>query len=276
MTMADPIFVLGVPRSGTTLLRMMLDSHPAIMCGPEAPWVAGRASAPVPSLRAVVDLMAREKWGAVRGLTGVEEDDVAAAAAGFVDRVMGAAVRAHGKARWADKTPENVIAVPFLARLFPGGRYVHLVRDGRDVALSTAAADWRRIPTLDGRVRNGYLNALRRWRDWNAACRDDAVEAGIPYLLVRYEDLVRDPGTEMRRVLEFVGEPWSDAVLSPHEQRHDVVDPGGEGVKSFFDREGVDRRAIHRWKRDLGPIARILTRRVAEDALLGWGYEPTR
>lgn len=275
MSAPDPIFVLGVPRSGTTLLRMMLDSHPDIMCGPEAPWVAGRAGAPIPNLRALVDLMTREKWGAVRGFTGVRATDVGGAAAGFVDRLMSASVRARGKTRWADKTPENVVAVSFLARLFPQGRYIHIVRDGRDVALSTAAADWSRIPTRDGWTRNGYLAALRRWRDWNAICRDDTATAGIACHLVRYEDLAREPRSAMRRILDFVEAPWSDAVLSPYDREHDVIDPAGEGMKSFFGRTSVDDRAVQRWKRELGPVRRLLTRQVADDALTAWGYEPT-
>lgn len=274
-TSHDPIFVLGLPRSGTTLLRMMLDSHPDIMCGPEAPWIAGRGRDRHPHLKAVVEFMVKNRWGAVAGFSGVDEDIVYAAVGQFIEDILNAAAREHGKTRWAEKTPENMVAVPFLARAFPQGRFIHLIRDGRDVALSTIRMDRRKIPLRSDLVRNTYGNALRRWMDWNQQCRDDLESAGVAFTRLMYEALVANPEVEMRRVFEFVNAPWRERVLRPHDQPHDVIDKAGEGMKSFFGRAGIDTRTVGRWVQELSGHRRRLTRRIADDALAEWGYART-
>ena len=118
-----PIFILGVPRSGTTLLRMIIDSHPEIMCGPEAPWITNQQLDWAPSLRSLTLFMTKNEWGAVKAFKGVEQDLIYQLIANFINEIMSVSARSHGKIQWAEKTPRNIIALPFLYRLFPHAKF---------------------------------------------------------------------------------------------------------------------------------------------------------
>ena len=270
-----PIFILGVPRSGTTLLRMMIDSHPEIMCGPEAPWITNQVEGGAPSIQQLTLFLANHKWGPVKGFTGVDEDLVYESMASIIDRFMSAAAQSHGKSRWAEKTPRNIIAVPFLYRLFPNAKFIHIFRDGRDVALSTKDGNWKTIPYRTNKIKNTYGNALKRWVDWIEQFQNDAQALSITYLSIRYEDLVSSPQEEMRRVLEFLEVEWSDQILNPYKVEHDIISTKGEGIKSFYERQSIDKQSLYRWKKELNWFQRRLTRNLAEETLLKLGYGAT-
>ena len=269
------IFLLGVPRSGTTLLRMMIDSHPEIMCGPEAPWIAGWGAGKQPNLKELALFLANNKWGAVKGLTGVEQESIYDLIASLIDGIMSKSAQAQAKRYWADKTPTNIIAVPFLYSLFPNAKFVHIFRDGRDVALSTRAAHWKTINFEGQRVKNNYGNALKRWCTWIEQFHTDTKKLGLTYISVRYENLVCSPKEEMQKILDFLEIPWNDLVLSPHRADHDIVNRKGEGIKSFYKRHSIDTNSLYRWKSQLNWFDRRLTKVVAEKTLMNLGYEAT-
>ncbi len=270
-----PIFILGVPRSGTTLLRMMMDSHPEIMCGPEAHWITNQEVGWAPSLRSLTLFLTENKWGAVKGFKGVDEGLIYQLMADFINEIMSTSAWSHGKIQWAEKTPRNIIAAPFLHRLFPQAKFLHIYRDGRDVALSTVGK-WKTITIEDKEVKNSYKNALRRWVVWNQRFWDDAKKINLNYLSVRYEDLATSPKEEMARILDFVEVEWSDKVLSPHEAEHDVITMKGEGMKTFYNRKSIDTASLYRWKKDLNWFQKRDTKSVAEETLLKLGYEATK
>lgn len=276
---ASPIFLLGVPRSGTTLLRMMMDSHPDIMCGPEAPWITGRRMAePVPNFGSLIMFLTTSEWGPVQAMPGVNEDAIYELAAALIDQVMSKAARHRGKSRWAEKTPENIISLPLLYRLFPQARFVHIYRDGRDVALSTVGCHWKMLHTPAGHVENTYENSIKRWVDWIRELQADAARLTATVYALRYEDLVESPEPQMRRLLEFIGVPWHDDVLKPYEQKHDLTPPSRfqvVGEVSFYERKSIDPGSLYRWKRELGFWQRRKTRAIADKLLLELGYEPT-
>jgi Sulfotransferase family len=143
-----PVFVVGCPRSGTTLLRLMLDAHPDLSIPPESHFI--------PLVWRVRDRyetsggfdgekMARDVFRGIRfrdwslpesevldELGRVAPSDLAGSIACFFCAYAGR----NGKERWGDKTPGYSMELPLLASLFPDARFVHLIRDGRDVALS--------------------------------------------------------------------------------------------------------------------------------------------
>ena len=270
-----PIFILGVPRSGTTLLRMIIDSHPEIMCGPEAPWITNQQLDWAPSLRSLTLFLTKNKWGIVKAFKGVEENLIYQLMANFINQAMSVSARSHGKIQWAEKTPRNIIALPFLYRLFPNAKFVHIYRDGRDVALSTVGK-WKTIPISDKNVKNNYKNALKRWVDWNQKFLKDAEKIGLNYISVRYEDLATAPQAEVYKLLEFLGVKWSDKVLEPYRVEHDIISLKGEGMKTFFNRSSIDTASLYRWKKELNWLQKRTTKSIAEDTLLKFGYEPTK
>lgn len=274
MSSNAPVFLLGVPRSGTTLLRMMIDSHPDIMCGPEAHWIANRNKDWIPSLRNLAICLTKHEFGAVKSLKGVDEDLIYRQTALFIDEILSASVKSHGKKRWAEKTPKNITDVPFLYRLFPNAKFVHIYRDGRDVALSTLGK-WKTIPYFDQELKNNYKNALKRWVDWNQRFWDDTKAKKINYLSVRYEDLAAAPEEEIRKVLDFIEAEWSDKVMSPYEVEHDVITMKGAGMQTFYNRKSIDTAALYRWEKELNWWQKRTTKAIAEETLLKLGYKAT-
>lgn len=217
-----PIFVVGCPRSGTTLLRLMLDSHPAISCGPETHFVA--------PLQQVMD-----RWPALSRF-GFEREYWYEKLADFVDSFQSDYARRRGKRRWADKTPLYALHLDFVNDLFPRSQVVHLIRDGRDVVASHRDS-W------------GYRSALGasdKWRRFVTAARSfgDRAEPDR-YLEIRYEDLVDDPEATMRATLAFLGEAWDDAVLRYDDAAHDVY-PGYAAVTDEHRRSDGDESLIYR------------------------------
>jgi hypothetical protein len=211
-------------------------------------------------------------------MEAVTEDDVYRLVAAMIDRIMSDAAARRGKRRWAEKTPENIVSLPFLSRLFPHGRFVHIIRDGRDVALSTAECYWKEIHMVPGLADNTFVNALLRWVNWLTRLQDTVTSLSLDVYSLRYEDLVASPEPEMRRLLEHCDVPWNDLVLKPYAQAHDNTPERRHpvvGEVSFYERESIDGQSLARWKRELGFFQRRKARAIGDPMLVRLGYEPT-
>lgn len=135
----SPILIGGASRSGTTLMRVLLDSHPDICCGPEIKVLAmiGRLWQQVGS-SAVFDILAEY---------GMDGPAVNGTFADFCYAFVRRFHEAQGARRWAEKTPNNIDHLDFLFSVFPRARFLHLIRDGRDVCCSLLGKDWTEIGT---------------------------------------------------------------------------------------------------------------------------------
>lgn len=258
---APPIFIGGAGRSGTTLLRVMLDSHSQIACGPEL-----KVLPTVASLWA--DLT--QRWIDVLAASNVHGDDL--------DRMFGALVRglldpqrqAAGKARSAEKSPNNVFVFGHLHRMFPDAAFVHMLRDGRDVVASLLTMDWT---TPDGTpiayTKSARL-AARYWASAVQAARTFAQQTAgqANYMELRYEDLVTAPETTLRGLFAFLGEDWEPAVLAYHEQARDLA---GESSADAVARP-ISRTAVGRWQRDLPLLDRQPVKEEIGALLIELGY----
>ena len=164
------IVLLGVPRSGTTLLRVLLGSHPSIQAACETPWICGGYGSN--SLRHLVAYLNGDPLGPVANLSGVSADDVLAASRAFVVTLLESYRLRSGKERVVIKTPDDVAHLDFLVNQFPGADFVHIYRDGRDVACSTVQQKGKllgkHIPPY-GEI--CLESALRRWKDWEGNIR---------------------------------------------------------------------------------------------------------
>ena len=206
-------FVVGAGRSGTTLLRLMLDSHPRMAIPPETHFIPRLAESfgegPVDGPRFAAALAGERRFGDF-GLGEAElAERVGPAQVPLADalRAFYAAYAArHGKPRWGDKTPGYVGSLGLIRGLLEEARFVHVIRDGRDVALAASARNGKR-PARCAVV----------WRKAVLEAREQA--AGLDgYLEVRYEDLVRDTEPTLRRVCELVELEWDPAMLGYHER----------------------------------------------------------
>jgi hypothetical protein len=254
-----PIFIGGCPRSGTTLLRAMLDSHPAIVCGPELrafPALAGLSA----DMRRVMGATLEAHYQLpADGLDRIFADLMAS----FLEPLR----RASGKPRVAEKTPANALHFAELARLFPEALFVQIIRDGRDVVASLLAMNWKDAKGAPLPVTRDAGAAARAWAGHVAGGR--AAPPGR-YHELRYERLVADPEGELRTLLAFLGEAWSDSVLD-----YAARDRAGEGANESSAARiarDVDTTAVGRWRRDLSAAQRRAVISEAGALLAELGY----
>ena len=277
-------FIVGVGRSGTTLLRLLLDAHSELAIPPETGFglVLSETSAPDELLAA---LMRLETWPdlgfdepAARSLLRTVEPW---STADGLRALYGAYACRRGAARWGDKTPVHLAHMPEIAAALPEARFIHLIRDGRDVAASA-----RGLPFAPG---DGEVEAIaREWRQRIISGR----EAGSRlehYREVRYEQLVSDPEAVLRELCDFLDFEFEPSMLRAHDNADTrfaelaAVRRLGDGVVTRAER--IDRNALLARPPDPGRIGRwreVLTSEDAErfDAIAGGllselGYEPS-
>lgn len=216
-------FVVGAPRSGTTLLRLMLDAHPQIAIPAETHFYP-EVIAVDPSGAGWLDAVLRAM---TRGHTwqdyGLDADAFAASVRAAHPRGKGDVLRSFyrayaarfDKTSWGDKWPGNVVLMEKIAALLPEARFVHIIRDGRDVAASL-----RRLWFRPGET---YAECVALWADRVRAARRHAA-TGLPYLEVRYESLVAEPHATLARICAFLEFPYDEAMLSYHERSRARLD----------------------------------------------------
>lgn len=205
------VFVVGAPRSGTTLMRLMLDSHPQLAIPHETSFVPralalGGGAGRDELARFLLDFptwpdLATSESELREALASVEPFALADGLRAFYRRYAAA----RGKARWGDKTPSYALDLPTIAAAFPEARFVHLVRDGRDVAVSLRPL-WF-APGQD------MTRLASEWARYVVAARAAGAELGSRYLEVRYEHLVLDPSRELTRVTDLLELPFSPGML---------------------------------------------------------------
>ena len=236
-------FIVGVPRSGTTMLRLMLDAHPDLAIPPETYFVTNLIEAADggagPEQLANV-LVSHRRFGDL----GIEEPELRRRLGAIGRPSGGDAVRVafelyaegRGKSRWGDKTPAYLTNIAEIAGAVPEARFVHLIRDGRDVALSIL-----RMPEVDRPMRNPDSVGLvaTRWSRRIERARRQA-EAVPHYLEVRFEELVAAPETALRRVCEFIELEFTAVMLEFHSSADERLE---EMNRDLSAREGLEAQA---------------------------------
>lgn len=270
--MSAPLVVLGVSRSGTTLLRVILDRSPGIAIPDESffvPLLARRHGSRIDAGRFLDDvarLSVVRDWGvSVRDVAARVRSGMPTGRA--IAAIFEAYADAQGKPRWGDKTPMYMRHLALLERLFPDAQYLHLVRDGRDAALSflemprgTYTRTWAHPRTAAG------FACL--WRREVSDARAVGRRVGpARYHEVRYERLVAEPEAVVRGICAFAALPYEPAMLEyagavdvsakPHQQR--LLTPPTAGVRS--------------WREDMSETDVAAFEAIAGDLLAELGYE---
>jgi hypothetical protein len=277
MTTTDrPIFLVGCPRSGTTLLSVILHAHPRIAMPPETrfllPAYHGRAEFGDLAIEANRRALAERITGRGSNFRDlglnrrkVIADIVAAAptfgtAAGTIWREF---ARSRGKARWGEKRPSYWRDMGLILRLFPDAQVIHLVRDGRSCVASLKEVGW---------WHTGAVGAMASWTLADSRLRRlGATMPADSYHRLRYEDLLADPRPQLEALCDFLGEEFDDVMLNYSSAAHDIV----PDRKSWHDRTKgeLDRRRIDAWRKVLEPGEIGLFERVAGAAMRRNGYD---
>jgi Sulfotransferase family len=281
-------FVVGVGRSGTTLLRLMLDAHPRVAIPPEThfvPELIGRARLRVSAEELVEELVAARHWddfgldaGALRGrVAGLGDARAAAVLRAFYTLYA----ESQGKDRWGDKTPIYVKRMRLIVEVLPEARFIHLIRDGRDVALSR-----RRRGMGAGKP---IADVAERWRRRITLARRQARRLRGRYLELRYEDLVTDPEPHLRAICELCELEFDPAMLAHHQRAeerlaelgHDLGPEGGRRERSREERLAAHAMAARpasgeragAWRSEMSDEDRTEFEAVAGDLLAELGYD---
>jgi hypothetical protein len=263
-------FVVGCGRSGTTLLRLMLNANPQLAVPPESHFLRSVARRPrsYTPMSLVEHALRSERfpdWDLEeRGVWEAFDRARPRTLAEAIDVLYSCFAEANGKARWGDKTPPYVMLVEQLARLLPDARFIHLIRDGRDVALSFSSVSFG--------PRNDPVAQAIFWRNRVIAGRRAGVSLGKErYLELRYEDLVARPEDELRRVCAFVDLAFDPMMLRYHETARRSI-PGSR--KEFH--ANVDKPLtadLRDWRTRMTTSDVAWFEAIAADLLTALGYE---
>ena len=264
-TRTTPVLVIGQPRSGTTIFARMIRKYLKVNFGPESQFFLRFARTihqhgdlgQEGHLRSLIADIAAERCfqrnqfrftvDVEAALRDVPEPTLSA----VIDTVFRQFARHNGMTRWGDKTPEYLWDLPTLYRLFPDAQFIHLVRDGRDVALSNAHVHFG--------PRNPVMSAVN-WRKQMELAERFA--AGLPreqYHELRYEDFLTDPVTHFAHLIDYLG----------------ISDPDGALIRFIADHIGDELKAgnFRKWKTRYSRRQQINYERVAGEHLRRHGYE---
>ncbi|MGA2213429.1 MAG: sulfotransferase [Bryobacteraceae bacterium] len=272
----SPIFIVGGPRSGTTLLRNMLNRHPAIAICRETEffhWVYQRRRtfgnlSDLPKRQYVVkQYLATQRVQRMRldlkALEATLLQEATSYPAMFLSLLRFFA-QAHGKRRCGEKTPHNGLITELLYQWYPNAVVIHMLRDPRD-----AVASMLRMPWAPKSLLSNTYSWLRfnqgAWRSRNHG----------KYLQVRYEELVTQPEPQLQRICAFVGEDYSPAMLVPN------WDPSAELFWFRRAEEPVTTERLGTWRDELTPdqvalIEWVVGREMQTFAYEASGHRPRR
>ena len=258
--MNDPIFIGGCERSGTTLLRVMLDTHKNIHCGPEAKIIAKTVPSWIHQRNANTDIL-RDYYH----FTDDTIDEL------YRNIILTAISRNHTlRTTWlAEKSPQNVFYYSQIRTLFPQSLIVNVIRDGRDVVASLLEMDW-----TDGRGKQlnftvDIVAACNRWLTAiNAARTFSSGQHTTPYLQIRYEDLVTRPKVTVTALLDLIGEPWEERLLDYHGVDREL----GEESSAGSVQQVIASDRIGRWKKKFSNDELSVVNGYLHETLVELGY----
>ncbi|MCP4362226.1 MAG: sulfotransferase [Chloroflexi bacterium] len=259
---ANAVIIGGSGRSGTTLLRVMLDSHPNICIGPES-WLFTPKAISIEKLAHNFELPKSLVQKMIH---------TAASRPEFIDVFFAKYSHRVGKSRWGEKTPANILYISEIFRAFPNARFIHVIRDGRDVACSIRTHP--RVKEQNGQfvptnIRRPLGPCIQQWID--------AIEAGnyftndARYLEIKYEDLIRSPEYILERILFFLNEPWNEQLLEYY-----TIRTASRDVKKFPQNieatKPLNNDSLGRWQQEFTQEDRALFKKMAGNLLAQLGY----
>lgn len=274
MARNNGIIVLGAPRSGTTLVRRLLDAHPRIACPGETCLFS--ACARFLHTETVADGL---EFGVINGLSfaGLERDEILSRLRDFAFGFHMDLARKEGKQRWAEKTAVDVFHLDRIEELCGDHvQYVCVVRHGLDVVCSLREFSDRGFTYLSEihdyvREYPIVLEAFAHaWTDANASLLGFLERAGDNAVLLRYEDLIASPEAEVAKLFEFLDEDPDAGIVERALARPKKT---GLGDWKTYERSEIDAGSVERWKK-LPPQLVSRLAGVCNPTLEAFGYEP--
>ncbi|SEH16690.1 Tetratricopeptide repeat-containing protein [Sphingopyxis sp. YR583] len=243
---SDPVFILGMPRAGSTLIEQILSCHSAI-----------EGTMELPDIPALALGLGREKYDDGRrwidALAETPPERLAELGAAFLQRT--AVQRKTGKPFYIDKLPNNWLYTAFIRVVLPNAKII----DARRHPLDCCFSNFRQHFAKGQSFSYGLSDIGGYYRDYvRLMAHIDAVQPGRIHRVI-HEALLDDPESEVRSMLAFLGQPFEDACMAFHTNARAVRTASSEQVRKPINRDGVDQwRPYEEWldplKRALGPV----------------------
>ena len=202
----DPVFILGAARSGTTWVFDIFNAHPKV-AGVFESWLFTRDNG-------VGSLFSPAHWPP--GASGLgrflEREQVLNLTQEMVQRLMSQAIETEHQFM-VEKSPSHLYAIPFIEEIFPQARFIHVLRDGRDVCVSVRAATRSWMPDWQRTFGSSMAASAKSWHDAVRRASNEGKRLGDRYLEVRYEELRTEPISNYRKMFDFCGIPYDDEIL---------------------------------------------------------------
>jgi hypothetical protein len=265
-TNPEPVFIVGMNGSGTTMLLDNLGRHPALYAFPKETRLIPYFIAHQDSFgnlhhddnfkRLWIEVLGLHAFQLVNNNTDVplpkNWKDFPRSLAAVLDGAFTYFSRQAGKLRWCEKTPQHVQHIMPLAELFSQAKFIHMIRDGRDCAASLNRR-WRRTPEL----------TVYRWKNIVTNGSHQGLQLGNErYLEVRYEDLTMSPEKWLRQICNFLNMPFDTAVL---ESAQPYMQTNKSGGKSLQPNSG-------QWESYFEPKIRRKLEIISGNTLAKFGY----
>lgn len=247
-----PIFIVGTQRSGTTLLRLIMDSHDRIAIGHESGFMRA-----VEATRRLPDYIYGDGW---YRRFGIDDDEMNRRLRDFYSSIFDQHARLQGKPRWGEKTPDNIFLIEEISAMWPEAQFLCTVRHPAAVVASLARWNWE------------FDRALHYWLSAYAATQRARHLGESSWHLVRYEDLVVAPRATLARVLDYLNEPWSDDLLLHHRVQTARGVPETVEGDTRKDRP-IDTQSLDTWRSQLSPQQLSRIEQTAGEALRMLGYD---
>ena len=279
-------FIVGVGRSGTTLLRLMIDAHPELAIPPEThflPRLLALTGGGEALREAMYVVMTSESTWADFGISHGSLTEAFARVAPFtlaggLRAFYGLYAHRFGKQRWGEKTPFYGRSMRAIEIVLPVAHFLHVIRDGRDVALSLRPLWFSPGYDIDAQARN-WLSKVSAIRAGGRQCHR--------YLEIRYEDLVFDTESVLRRICDFIALEYNSRMLSYHEGARKRLDEMGDDYVFKGTHIGKEPRVqlhvntlrppdpqrVGRWRKEMTTEERETFASIAGVLLSELGYE---
>ena len=271
-----PIFIIGTPRSGTTLLRFMLSSHPEIYIPEETgfiPFLRKPEQLKEPLSQIEVEQLLQRigqlnyLWRDIVPEIKVFYQNLAEPTlTNILDALFHRMIAEQQASRWGDKTPLYVRHIPLIAQIFPGAQFIHVIRDGRDATLS-AQKKW-------GLSKFWYMDNYYLLQNWVAnvstGLRDGRKLSEDRYLEIRYEQLVREPELILSKICDFLNETYNPMMVA-QSQLARRVGPGPDGHTEVM--QSISTASVERWHSEMTLFEQKMAYRIAGALLSELGYE---
>jgi hypothetical protein len=270
-----PVFVLGCPRSGTTVLyHMLLSAGGFAVYRSESnvfnllvPRFRGMRSAA--DRQELMEIWLRSKLFRVSGLDAGEiRSKIMAECRGggdFLRIVMQEVACRQGVERWADCTPDHLLYMEEIKRQIPDALFIHIIRDGRDVALSYVKQGWSHPLPWDRDERLGVAGLYWEWIVRKG--REQGKRLGADYQEVRFEELITNPRQTLSRLGEFI-----EHDLDYDRIQHAGIGSVSEPNSSFAGESEGSFNPVARWKTKMSPEQISTVEELIGDELLELGY----